>query len=429
MTESSSLSSIPIDVIRDHLTFFLSAESCLRFSLTNQSYFHLYQQSDFANKTWEIFFQRKWRILYSSDEEEMSSFINENENLWLARYNRQLKQDADTISTLELFLEFENPLRLLKMPHFKNAWFRLVQKGAFATDAVHSVWVAEKSNENKIFLESLVQATCQFSVISKIKVSTEEMNTWPIEKLPTYLAKIVDWNLYLQNCDSSISIDYYVDKELNTFAEIIQTHLQHKHPSCMDGCYPILSIIEAMKTIFIRPSEANQNALASNFSNEFSFSVKEQGSLSPFVGNTINYYAVSNSMIHKVLFFRTGIPITLSVIYAAIVRRATGVQLDPLGIPGHFLLSTVISDEQSNTEQRIFIDVFDGGSIMTINNVQRLLLSFGVSWSDSFLKPASNIEICSRMIRNVLNCPDFSSSDTSCIYSFLKFLSKKEVEE
>jgi regulator of sirC expression with transglutaminase-like and TPR domain len=157
--------------------------------------------------------------------------------------------------------------------------------------------------------------------------------------------------------------------------------------------------------------------------------VKKQGSLSPFVGNTINYYAVSNSMIHKVLFFRTGIPITLSVIYAAIVRRATGVQLDPLGIPGHFLLSTVISDEQSNTEQRIFIDVFDGGSIMTINDVQRLLLSFGVSWSDSFLKPASNIEICSRMIRNVLNCPDFSSSDTSCIYSFLKFLSKKEVEE
>jgi hypothetical protein len=358
------------------------------------------------------------------NKEDSSPQVKEHSNLWLANYNQQLKEDADTISSVQVLLE-QRP-RWDSPP--SEVWMHLVQKGSFALDALNGIWANEKSEENKECLESLLKDMLQLPVISEIGIESKEgINSWPIEKLPMLLAKLVDWKLRLYNHDLLISFEEYIDKELNTVAEIVRTKLQLRHPSRSDGCYPILSIIEEMKTIFTSPTEENQNALESTISTEFSLSTKRRASSCPFVGNTINYYAVSNSMIHKVLFFRTGIPITLSIIYAAIVRRATGIRFDPLGIPGHFLLSTVISDEQTNIEERIFIDVFGGGSMMTLNDAQQLLhLNFGVSWSSSFLIPVSNIEICSRMVRNILNCQDLSLSEASSVHSFLEFLSMKK---
>ena len=419
---TTSLSAIPIDVIRDHLTHFLTAESCLRLSLTNQSYFHLYQQSDFATTIWELFFQMKWRIVYSTNEEYISCQVKEHPNIWLTRYNHQMKWDADTIALFKMFLE---------QGQREDIWELLVHNFYYGIDAVYRIWATEKSNENKEILESLLKDMLQTRVLCEIGTlvarESKDINMLHIQKLPVLLAKLVDWKLPLQNYDIFISLEKYVDQELNTLAEILQTTLHQRNPSCRDGCYPILSIIEAMKTIFKSPSETNQNEVGSTSLPEFSFSTKEEASSSPFVGNSINYYAVSNSTIHKVLFFRTGIPITLSIIYAAIVRRATGVHLEPLGIPGHFLLSTVVSDEQTNTEERIFIDAFDGGSTMTLNDVkQMLLVNFEVTWDNRFLTPLTNIEICNRMVLNIMRCQDLKDS---IIYLLFKFLSQNSRED
>ena len=56
-----------------------------------------------------------------------------------------------------------------------------------------------------------------------------------------------------------------------------------------------------------------------------------------FKGNEEDYYAASNSLLDHVLRARTGIPISLSVVFAAVCRRV-GVVLDAIGLPGHFLL-------------------------------------------------------------------------------------------
>lgn len=56
-----------------------------------------------------------------------------------------------------------------------------------------------------------------------------------------------------------------------------------------------------------------------------------------FAGNSENYYDPANSMLHRVLERRRGIPITLSVIYVEIGRRA-GVRAEGVGLPGHFIV-------------------------------------------------------------------------------------------
>lgn len=56
-----------------------------------------------------------------------------------------------------------------------------------------------------------------------------------------------------------------------------------------------------------------------------------------FFGNVENYYAPSNSFLHRVLDTRLGLPITLCLLYTAVGRRL-GMNLRGLGLPGHFML-------------------------------------------------------------------------------------------
>ena len=59
----------------------------------------------------------------------------------------------------------------------------------------------------------------------------------------------------------------------------------------------------------------------------------EQG----FSGNRERYDDPRNSFINEVLDRRTGIPISLAVIYLEVARRA-GLRVDGINFPGHFLL-------------------------------------------------------------------------------------------
>src|SRR5690606_6553430 len=55
-----------------------------------------------------------------------------------------------------------------------------------------------------------------------------------------------------------------------------------------------------------------------------------------FRGNVEEYYDARNSLLSDVLDRRTGIPITLTVVWCEIARRA-GVLARGVGFPGHFL--------------------------------------------------------------------------------------------
>jgi regulator of sirC expression with transglutaminase-like and TPR domain len=54
-------------------------------------------------------------------------------------------------------------------------------------------------------------------------------------------------------------------------------------------------------------------------------------------GNADNYYEPDNSLLHRVLERRLGIPISLSVVTIEVGRRA-GVVMEGVGMPGHFLV-------------------------------------------------------------------------------------------
>src|SRR3990172_9102721 len=56
-----------------------------------------------------------------------------------------------------------------------------------------------------------------------------------------------------------------------------------------------------------------------------------------FCGNADAYYDPRNSYLNEVLERRTGIPLTLSIVYLEVGRRL-GLQLQGVSFPGHFLV-------------------------------------------------------------------------------------------
>ena len=73
-----------------------------------------------------------------------------------------------------------------------------------------------------------------------------------------------------------------------------------------------------------------------------------------FVGNESDYYDPRNSMLHQVLGRRTGIPITLSVVYIEVGRRA-GLRVEGVGLPGHF----VVRAFEGEDEEGVLVDPFN----------------------------------------------------------------------
>ena len=71
---------------------------------------------------------------------------------------------------------------------------------------------------------------------------------------------------------------------------------------------------------------------------------EEQG----FAGNVADYYDPRNSMLHRVLERRLGIPITLSIVYIEVGLRA-GVRVEAVGLPGHFIVRAYESDDAEGT--------------------------------------------------------------------------------
>jgi regulator of sirC expression with transglutaminase-like and TPR domain len=59
-----------------------------------------------------------------------------------------------------------------------------------------------------------------------------------------------------------------------------------------------------------------------------------------FRGDRERYYSLENSLIDRVIDRRLGIPISLSVVFIEVARRV-GVELNGVGLPGHFVVATV----------------------------------------------------------------------------------------
>lgn len=102
-----------------------------------------------------------------------------------------------------------------------------------------------------------------------------------------------------------------------------------------------------------------------------------------FTGDTSDYGDPRNSMLDVVLERRAGLPITLSVLWVEVARRA-GVPLAGVGLPGHYVVGHFRSDPP------LLVDPFNDGSVLTTEAPVE------------FVRPWSPRETIVRMLNNLV---------------------------
>ena len=112
-------------------------------------------------------------------------------------------------------------------------------------------------------------------------------------------------------------------------------------------------------------------------------------------GNAEEYTDPRNSFPDEVLARRLGIPISLAVVYLLVAQRA-GVELEPVGVPGHFLVGGY------EPEGPFFIDPFEGGRLLGPEEVFARLRALQHTPQLADLAPTPVREVLCRMCRNLV---------------------------
>ena len=152
--------------------------------------------------------------------------------------------------------------------------------------------------------------------------------------------------------------------------------------------------------------------------NEFLFEEKR------FIGNQTDYYDPRNSFLNEVIERRTGIPITLSILYLEVAARAR-IEGVGIGFPGHFLVRA--------GRNGLLIDAF-GGRVLTRKDCLELLREVagdGAQLDESHLVEISPGQILARMLTNLkqiyLRTDEYERA-LSCIERILLLVPNSPVE-
>jgi regulator of sirC expression with transglutaminase-like and TPR domain len=120
---------------------------------------------------------------------------------------------------------------------------------------------------------------------------------------------------------------------------------------------------------------------------------KERG----FYGNREHYFDPKNSFLNEVLDRKSGIPISLSVLYIEVARRI-GLPLHGVGFPGHFLV------KYRDDNEEIVVDPFNQGAILSEENLKNMLdgLYGGkIAFDPDLLESIGKKQILRRMLNNL----------------------------
>jgi len=111
-----------------------------------------------------------------------------------------------------------------------------------------------------------------------------------------------------------------------------------------------------------------------------------------FRGNREDYYNPDNSCLNRVLETRSGIPITLSVVYIEVARRLAK-NVKGVGLPGHFIV------RYDDIEYAAYIDPFHGGRLLDLADCCRLAQVEAIEISA--LQPVDTRHVVMRMLNNL----------------------------
>lgn len=124
-----------------------------------------------------------------------------------------------------------------------------------------------------------------------------------------------------------------------------------------------------------------------------------------FRGNRDAYYDPRNSFLNEVIDRRTGIPITLTVVYVEVARRV-GFPVKGVGLPFHF----IAKHEAASGD--IYIDPFNEGRVLGRHACAELVANVSgseVEFRNEHLKAVGNKQILTRMLSNLLGI--YSTTD------------------
>ena len=122
-----------------------------------------------------------------------------------------------------------------------------------------------------------------------------------------------------------------------------------------------------------------------------------------FFGNREQYDDPRNSCLNEVLERRTGIPITLSLVYIEVARRA-GVRAEGDNFPGHFLVRALDDLHTDDPGEGLIVDPFHGGAILNEHECRLLLhrhMGEEAAWQPELLARATRRQILVRMLLNL----------------------------
>jgi regulator of sirC expression with transglutaminase-like and TPR domain len=122
-----------------------------------------------------------------------------------------------------------------------------------------------------------------------------------------------------------------------------------------------------------------------------------------FTGNREHYDDPRNSFLNEVIDRRTGIPISLAVIYLELARRA-GLRVDGVNFPGHFLLRARDIGTSDAGAAVMIIDPFHGGALLSEYDCRQLLrqhVGDEAAFDQTLLAPATRHDIVVRMLVNL----------------------------
>jgi len=121
-----------------------------------------------------------------------------------------------------------------------------------------------------------------------------------------------------------------------------------------------------------------------------------------FTGNDKQYDDPRNSFLNEVLDRRTGIPITLALVYMEVARRA-GLDLEGVNFPGHFLVRHR-GVQGTSYSRDLLIDAHHAGAILSEAMCRDLLARHtgkDVLWEPDLLAHATKVQILTRMLLNL----------------------------
>ncbi len=178
-------------------------------------------------------------------------------------------------------------------------------------------------------------------------------------------------------------------EQLDALALRVRAYLDPPAPaSGGPSCLPVLDIIAAMNEVLFQQER--------------------------FHGNREDYYNPANSFLNDVLERRTGLPITLSLLYMEVGRRV-GVQFDGIGLPFHFVVGRLLP------RGRIYIDPYEAGRIYTARECRervRHMLGGEVKLYTQWFEPISYRHLLARLLNNLkhiyLRAEDYACALAIC---------------